>query len=409
MPNILAISRHFPPLSSAGASIRLVKLIKNLSTHGWKFTVLTQDPDQPVVAEDYLSDFLLEEIPSNTVVVRTRAPNIRFWLLPETSLWWGLRVMFQGLRLIRREQVDLIYAVAPVYTNAFIGAILRWLTGKPFFLDIKDDWIDSPRFLEKPVWRQYAERFLERLIIASATGVFLVTEPSYLHYKNRYHGKGHRGKFHYIPNGCDLDEYLPLRTRDAVRENHKFRIVSAAWGYKKEYRDIEPFLRAMSIFSGSISSSSSEIEVILLGNSLSNEYATMIEQLNLGQIIHETKAVKRKELVEWLWKADLFLLVQPFGNTTAISGTLYEYWATGKAPILLISEIGAASQLVDKYGLGWSFPFHEIDNIAQCIAEIYKAKINGTPTTISLEGIDNFDRKELAIRVADVFSCVLKG
>lgn len=110
--------------------------------------------------------------------------------------------------------------------------------------------------------------------------------------------------------------------------------------------------------------------------------------------IKEIGPVARKELVEWLWSSKL-LLVQPVGNTTAISGTLYEYWAVQKAPILLIAEEGASSRFVDENHLGKSFRFDEIMGIASYVEKIYQSYKNKQPQTITNKGIEAFDQPKL--------------
>lgn len=437
MPTALVISRYFPPLSSAGASIRLVKFIKYIASQDWKLIIITQDPDRTVVPEDRLSAFLEEEIPPETIIVRVPAPfsgntssselenkafqphtrrsgistflsgyigRIVTRLFPGLSLWWGIRVFLLALRNMKAWGVDLIYAVAPTFTNALIGTMLRWFTGKPFVFDMKDDWVGSPAFQQRPAWRRAIERMLEAVIIKSAAQVVLATERSYRLYKERYLANLDQKKFHFIPNGCDLAEFMPLRNRTEPPASDKFLILSAAWGYQKDYRDITPFFLGLGLFFRNNPSAQYDVDVVFLGNNLSPEYAELIKEVGLPMdCIKEIGPVARKELVEWLWSSNLFFLVQPVGNTTAISGTLYEYWAVQKAPILLIAEEGASSRLVDENHLGKSFRFDEIIGIASYVEKIYQSHKNKQSQSITNKGIEAFDRKTLALQMADIW------
>jgi glycosyltransferase involved in cell wall biosynthesis len=432
VPIVLVISRQFPPISSAGASIRLVKFIKYIASRNWKFVILTQAPDHSVVPENHLSAFLENELPPNTTVVRIPTPfsdsktsnpagqpstrtlnNSTFsqssisklitLLRAKLSFLWGGGVFFHALRKVKSWNMDLIYAVAPTFTNAVIGALLQWFTGKPFILDLKDDWVGSPDFQKKTAWRRVIENKLEAVIIKTAAQVVLATEHSYNLYKKRYAASCDSKKFHFIPNGCDIAEYLPLRNRQDTLNTDKFLILSAAWGYQKDYRDITPFFLGLHRFFQNNPLARQQVEVVFLGNSLSREFDKLIAKLALRPIIKELGSVARIELVEWLWKANLFFLVQPVGNTTAISGTLYEYWAVGKAPILLIAEAGASSNLVTGHHLGQSFHFSDIESISDYIQEIYKSHQNKQPVEISFNGIEVFDRKTLAYQMADIW------
>jgi len=419
LANALIVSIYFPPLGTAGGSIRLVKFIKYLSIWDWKFVVFTQDMRQTVVPEQILSSFLLDELPKDIVIKRVGAPlsvnqsnsskgaGIFRKILGDSSLAWGLRVFWKGLVEMRKSRIDLVFGVTPPFTGALIGMLLSWVAHKPFVLDLKDDWVGSPTFKRKSILRQKSEMVLESLIVRSASAVITVTPLSHRLYMERYAHLDQPEKFHLIPNGCDLDEYDDLGHRERRLASHRFLILSAAWGFRKDYRDITPFLLGLDVFFKRNADAREKVEVVLLGDSLSAEYHELLIDLNLDKVIQRAGAVKRNKLIEWLWKADLFLLVQPVHNTTAISGTLYEYWAVGKAPVLLISEQGASSALVEENSIGKHFYFDQIAQIAEYIEEIFDAYQSGQPIWIEREGITNFDRKALAGRMADIWQKAL--
>jgi len=274
-------------------------------------------------------------------------------------------------------------------------------------LDLKDDWVDAPNFLQKSRVRQSIEKSLEAIMIRRASAVITVTRASHNLYTERYAHLGTPGKFHLIPNGCDLDEYQTLKHRERKINSSRFLILSAAWGYRKDYRDISPFLSALGLFFSRHPEAKSNMDVVLLGDSLSTEYEESLSELALNETIQVVDTVRRNDLVEWLWKADLFLLIQPIDNTTAISGTLYEYWATGKAPILLISEVGASSALIDDNQLGRQFHYEQIDEIANYIEQLFVAYRNGQPVWIERNGIRNYDRKFLAEKMNGIWRNLL--
>lgn len=418
MPTVLIVSRYFPPLSSAGGSIRLVKFIKYLSTSGWNFVVFTQDINQTVVFEQTLSGFLFEELPKDVLIRRIAAPfspnglapailtRILRKILGESSLAWGARVFWNGWNYLRSTKVDLIFSVTPPFTNALVAMLLGWFGRIPHVLDLKDDWVGSPSFLQKRAIQQALEKVLEASIVRHAKAVVTVTPESFYLYNKRYAHLGAPEKIHLIPNGCDLEEYQALQHRERTIISRRFLILSAAWGFRKDYRDIRPFLFGLHRFFGRCPEAQDKIDVVLLGDSLSSEYAELLTELKIDRVIQSMGAVKRGKLIEWLWKADLFLLVQPVGNTTAVSGTLYEYWTTGKAPILLISEKGASSTLVEDNKLGQHFSFDEIDGISLYIEKIYDAYQSGRPHWIERNGVENYDRKLLAGRMESIWKRV---
>lgn len=412
MKTALIVSSYFPPFHSAGGSIRLVKFIKHMSAWWWKFAVYTRDRPGDVASNETLSSFLLDELPEGIVIKRIGDPfslPAARRVLSGSSLGWGLNVVRRGIADLKTQDVDLVFGVTPPFSNALAAMLLAWFGRKPFVLDLKDDWVGSPIFLQKNILRQKTEKLLESLIVRNSSAVITVTPQSFQLYEHRYQYLRTPEKFHLIPNGCDLPEYERLATRTREINSERFLILSAAWGFRKDYRDITPFLLALDMFLKRRPDARKKINIRLLGDSLSAEYDKLISRLGLHEIIKSVGAVKREELVEWLWKADLFLLVQPVDNKTAISGTLYEYWATGKAPVLLIAEEGASSTLVEENHIGRQFHFDQISQIADYIEWIFNAYGRGQPVWIDRAGVQNFDRRSLAKRMDEIWRNVVEA
>ena len=411
VPIALVVSRYFPPLSSAGASIRLIKFMKYAAGHGWTFAVLTQDPTRPVIPEKRLSEFLLDEVPAGTVISRVGNPiwrrrGGRPWT-GRTSLPWGLAVAWRGWRQYRRQHPDLIFVNSPPFTNVAIGLFLAGRFGVPLVLDMKDDWVGSPAFRNKGRLRQALERWVEGQTMRRAAAVIVVTGASYEDCQQRYPRLAEQQKFFCIPNGEDLAEYRSLAARQRQAAGPRFRLLSAAAGYRPDYRDLTPLLQALERWLQRYPAARDEIEVEFLGEEPADSYKAWLARLLPAAAVHYRGALDRSALVEQLWQADLFFLVQPQGNYTAISGTLYEYWATGKAPVLLFAEAGASSELVRSQGLGEHFQFDQVDAASHYIERLVQAHHNAQPVWIDRAGSEAFDRRALTEQLLSIWSAVL--
>jgi glycosyltransferase involved in cell wall biosynthesis len=398
-------------MGSAGASIRLIKFMKYASLEGWRFIVFTEDISRPVIIQERASEFLLDEVPPDTEIIRVPNPifgengghPIARFIFKDSSLPWGINVIWTCLKRIRKERIDLIFANAPPFTNPFIGTILRFWYRLPYIFDMKDDWVDTPTFEAKSKLRQMIEVILEGIIICSARFVVLVTQASLNMYKERYQKVTASGKFHFISNGCDLEEYQVLKDRERRITSKKFTMLSAVSGYRKGYRDLTPLLHGLRMFFDKFPDAKERFTFAFLGNEPSIEFKEMIEKMGMGDLVEYCEPVGRQELVERLWGADLLIVVNLFGLSTAVSGTLYEYWATGKAPILLISEDGAASKILRDNHLGMHALFGEIEEIAEYIEKIYLAYSSGSPMWINREGVEKYSRKYLTQKMLNLW------
>lgn len=417
MPVVLVISRYFPPLSSAGASIRLVKLLKFASEQGWSFIVLTQDPDRPVIPEKRLSEFLLGEIPRGTELIRIGNPFygqgvvacLGRKMVGNSSLPWGFSVTLQGWKRLRQSKPDLIFVNTPPFTNVAVGMTFAALFSVPLVVDMKDDWVGSSAYLKKGQLRRAIESRIEQRMMRKASAIITTTRSSYEACVKRYSPLELAEKIFYIPNGIDLEEYRVLWERKRKKESERFRLVSAAADYRPDYRDLTPLLHALELFFERSPQARDSLEIEFLGEDPDSSYKNRLKRLLPSPALLYSGALDRQALVEHLWQAGLFFLIQPRGNSTSISGTLYEYWATGKAPVLLFAETGASSNLVVSNQLGEHFHFNQAEEASHYIERMVQAFHNGQPVWIERSGVEGYDRRKMAQQMLSIWSDVLNN
>ena len=395
----------------------MVKLMKYAARDGWLFSVLTQDVDRPVIPEKRLSDFLLTEIPAETPIFRVGNPffgdtiigRLGHIIFGNSSLPWGMMVAWRGWKKLHQSKPDLIFVNSPPFTNVTVGMILSRLFNVPFILDMKDDWVSSPDFLKKGRLRRAIESFVEKKVFYQASAVITVTRFSYEAYLQKYSPLGLANKIFFIPNGEDLEEYSLLKTRERKPEYKKFRLLSAAAGYRPSYRELTPFLQAVELFLDRCPDARNQIEIEFVGEEPNDLYKSWVEKLLPKSAVHYSGVLDRQSLIDCMWRGDLFFLVQPKENFTAISGTLYEYWATGKAPVLLFAETGASSSLVVDNQLGEHFQFNQIEEASSYIERLYQAFCDHRPVWIERSGVEEYDRKKMVQKMLLIWSNVMKN
>lgn len=417
MPEVLVISRYFPPLSSAGASIRLVKLMKYASEKGWSFIVLTQDPERPVIREKRLSDFLLAEVPAKTDILLIGNPFFGEGIIARlgrnmagnSSLPWGFSVVWQGWKKLHKSKPEIIFVNTPPFTNVMAGLILAALFSIPLVVDIKDDWVDSPAYWKKGALRRRFENWVEHQVMRKVCAAITVTRSSFDTWKRRYPLPALTSKIFYIPNGGDLDEYRILWNRKRKSESDRFLVLTAAAGYRPDYRDLSFFLEALEQFFVRVPRARKLVEIEFVGEEPDDRYKTWFKRSLPEKSVRYSGILNRRSLVEHLWKADLFFLVQPQRNFTAISATLYEYWAVGKAPALLFSEKGASSSLVVDNHLGAHFQFDQVEEASRYIERVYQAFCEHQPIWIERAGVEMYDRRKLAQQMLTIWEDAITG
>jgi glycosyltransferase involved in cell wall biosynthesis len=443
MKKVLVVVRVFPPFQSVGHSIRVVKFIKYLPALGWLPSVLTIDD-----REEYESDrrqgseTLLADIPPEVRIHRTAAgePSWRYLekerrfgqrnqltrviaklfggtrrrafqylLQPDRSLLWLPFALARGRRIVKSEGIDVIFATCPPHSATLIGAFLKLLTGKRLILDFRDDWIDTPAYHATPALGRMINRMLERMVVKSADKVILVTEWSRKAFLKRY-PKQPNDKFVLLPNGCDLEEFAVLHSTTGTPPNSRFTMLHAGTltDAKHFARSSAPLFQALHSILKREPRLVEDLNLAFTGFLPANQ-RSLVGQLGLSGIVTELGFLPRAEFLRLMHESDLLVVINYGGFATLIPGKLYEYWAVGGPPILLLSCPGAAASLVEHYSLGVTVEPSDVVGIEDTILRGYRQKKSGLPIRIKTAGIERYDRKALTAQLAQILSGVVNS
>ena len=441
MKKVLMIARVFPPFNPVGHSIRVVKFIKYLPALGWMPVVLTiNDQKEYVYAHKVGSETLLLEIHPQVKIYRTAAgePSMKFlekekefgqrnWLaamivkvlggarrwvdrnlfLPDREVVWLPFALRRGLQIVRSEGIDVIFVTCPPHSATLVGACLKRLTGKPLILDFRDDWIDTPWYHSRPTIIRMIERRLESWAIKTADKVILVTEWSKNAFLERYPTQPSY-KFVFISNGCYLGEFAVLNSITAVPLNSRFTILHAgslndskSWGRSplRLFQAVRHILQQQPEMA-------EKLNLVFAGN-LPEGNRRLADEMGLSGLIKCLGHLPHDEVLRLIKSADLLLAINYEGWSTLIPGKIYEYWAVGGPPILLLSCRGAAQELIEQRGLGIAVPPEDVPAIERTILTVYSRREMGSPMKINTFGIEEYDRKVLSKRLAQTLSGVV--
>ena len=440
MKKVLMIARAFPPFLPVGYSIRVIKFIKYLPALGWSPVVLSVDDKKEYETLPKLgSDKLLLEILPTVAIHRTQTgePSLdylkkemdfgrknfltnaivkvfggaRRWVyrnlfLPDSMLTWLPFAVGRGMRVVKNEGIDVIFATCPPHSTALIGAVLKQLTGKPLVLDFRDDWIDTPWYLAKPALSRLIEKMLERWAVNKADKVILVTEWSRKAFQGRYPVQP-REKFILISNGCDLGDLEALKSIMPVHRAAKFTVVhagslnvSSVWGRNPAglFQAIQKILQENPQLKESL--------VFKFAGGLPEEFRKLADEMGLSDVIQGLGYLPHDEVLRLIKSADLLLAMNYEGWSTLIPGKIYEYWAVGGPPIMLLSCPGAAADFVKLHNLGYAVDPFDVDGIHQIILTVYRQSKTSSPIRITSNGVEAFDRKALTNKLAQILSMI---
>jgi len=438
MKKILIVSYYFPPYGG-GASIRIHNFVKYLPKFGFLPIVLTLKEEY--YEKTYFICELLSEYSKEVKIIRTdsfepkggelkdkiyglkkKALGDRLFLslmkntvnkvlIPDRTILWTPYALLKRGEIFRNDGVDLIFSTSPPFSSNIIAYLLHRLTGKPFILDYRDDWVGN-KFYEKSGEHLCSslEKRLEYMLIRSAAKVITSTCESIDLFKDKY-PKIDNNKYQCISNGYDPEYFKKVYSGNSFKKNSQDhpKINFAYTGSLTIKRNPCFFLRAVKELLKENPSLRGRIRVSFIGFA-HHKHKELIETLGLDNIVSFQENVSPKEVGKFLREeSDVCLLFQreSEGGRTAIPGKLYEYLASEK-PILCMDDNGATTRFLTRIGSELNADYKDIRKIKQLIKTAVRNYQELKRSYVwDRELLRKFDREKQTEKLTQIFNEIL--
>lgn len=438
MRNVLVIVQDFPPYGG-GPVIRTHKFVKYLPENGWRPIVLTLDPRYYL--DTGAGHDLLAELRPEVVIHRTRALRLshasrerlkargakgtqltssgprggvtgrlvqwKRWLYRtlltqgDEAYGWLIPALHGAHHLLYEHPIDLIYTTSPPHPVHLIGAMLAWQRGLPWVTDFRDGWTSMPFFRAGWVLRRWLDQQLERYVLSHADRIIVTTSAVGEEFR-ALHGTP-LDRFQIIPNGFDSADFsVPAEPA----HHERFRIVYTgvlSWDRTPRY-----FFEALARWQVEEPGLASCIEVVLAGH-LFAENQAMIDEMGLNDLVSYRGMLPHMEAVHLMRSADLLLLIviAEDQGTALIPGKSYEYIASGRPVLAMVSE-SVVADLIRESCAGFVVDPHDVDAILDHFRRAYAAWEAGMPWQgAAIESAHRYDRRTLAASLAKLFDAIV--
>jgi glycosyltransferase involved in cell wall biosynthesis len=358
---LLLVTLYFPPAGGGGVQ-RPLKFASHLPALGIETHVLA--PDVPGVAHRdselalptqawvhrvrYVGprgDRPAERLHGKQGLARvgTQASLLgRRLLVPDENVPWSTAALPAALRIVRREQIDVVLTTSPPGSLHLLGAAVQKATGVTWVADLRDSLTAHPhrRGDESRLARlkETAAGGVARIVAARADAIVAAAEAI----AEETRALRPKGRVVTIANGCDFDDFAGLEHHPSER----LRITHAGSFFGR--RDPKPFLRALA------ESGLEDVVVRFVGDfrAQDREFA---ESLGLGDRIELPGYVTRRHSLELQRDSEALLLLIPEASGRGrgiLSGKVFEYLAAERPILAAVPPDGAAAQLVRDTGAG---------------------------------------------------------
>lgn len=408
MKKALLIAYHFPPLGGGGV-FRTLKFTKYLPEFGYQPYVLTVK--NPMYREKDTT--LIKEIPVEAGIHRTfsfehrilRVPrllniNLKWFYMPDQNIGWLPFGAFTGAKLVKKENIDVIYATSPIWTSLLIGLLIKEKTKKPLLIDFRDPWTDNP-FIKYPTKFQLSlERKMEKTVLTQADYVTVATDLMKTNLIRKY--PFIKSKIETITNGFDPDDFKNLKIH---KKTGKFTItyVGSIYGLLTA----KPFLIALKELMEERKGFKEKVEVIFAGN-CGKETPQLVREFRLEENVRFVGYVPHRKSLEFMVNAQALLLlitIEGLEGERILTGKLFEYLASRKPIIALVPENGLAANVIKSLNAGTVISPRDIQRIKKAITSYFDQWTEGTlsATTNDMRNVTLYNRKVLTGKLAQIF------
>ena len=430
MKKVLIISYYFPPVGGAGVQ-RVLKFVKYLPQVGWEPIVLTVKNIQYPVYDPSL----LEEIPKETKIFRSgsfdplriiyllRKPfrksknysnnfkktssfNSRvskFIFIPDNKIGWLLFAVIKGLRVAKKNKIDLIFSTSPPPTAHLVGLLLKKFLKVPVLVDFRDSWETSLEEKSPTVFHRWLQKQIEKKILNNAESVIAVNEQIQTILQNKH------PKFlstSVITNGYDEDDFASFNEE----KTEYFTVVYL--GTFNRINDPTPFFQALSELSQEITEFKNQVKFVQIGMNLDFNIQEIIQKYNLKNIVELKGYLTHKESLRELATASIMLLVTTDlpGAEVLTTGKIFEYFRAGKPILGILPPSGVAASLIKETKAGVIVSPKNISGIKQILKDYFRKWANGElKVELDQEKLRQFERKYLTGKLADLFNRVAQN
>jgi glycosyltransferase involved in cell wall biosynthesis len=435
MKKVLCIAHDFPPRRTSGV-YRITGMTKYLGQFGWRPTVLTIEQRE----DDFCDSTLLQRVPANIEIVRTKYIRMGAWedpvasglrkfgglqsspdgrqqpvgdrlirslgslvrstlYFPDDTVGWIPFGLAKAIHLHRKHRFDVVYCTSPPRTALVIGLFLKLLLRVPFVAESRDPWNPPGR----PI-RDWFEHWLQHFIFDRCDRLVLHSEGYAREVINVFAVP--QDKIAVISNGYDETDF-------ASDNLPGIRPFSSGYVNMSHFGTIYPgrvgkFFSAVKDFLKQFPEERGRLRVNIVGH-LDEQVRRYAQSDELKDVIVAHKFMGHAQALEAMRSSDCLIIFwgDPYYSQRTVAGKLYEYLRVGR-PILAVDCGGETTQIIRDGNAGWAVAPNDSEGIKHVLQTLLGLTSEQRPLPCATpEYAAQFRYDRLAAKLASVFDSVL--
>ncbi len=444
MHKALFIAHQFPPIASSG-SFRPAKFVKYLPQFNWQPYVITTQKISSLGFDQTLTDDLPDGIAIRRISTPLPKPRdrmtswlakyspvlkqeisktfdkewqplsrieqglrflIKFALFPltliqyppiDSVIYWSMKIISPAFRLIKSEDIEVIFTTSAPWSSLISGLILKKMTGRPWVADMRDPWTTEELRYKTESWRLVIDKYFERLCLRNTDVVIGVT-PQWLNDLQRLAGEESAiGKYELITNGYDesdfADHSLPsLNSETEIMISHVGSMFQGG---------LEPLLLSLTNLNGKLLD---RIRFDLIGYVHPHDLDSLAQSSVKSSFNLQSKRVTHFQSLQIMRESHVLLLTLPFEY---YPGKIFEYMRVGR-PVLALVQHGPVAKLIEQARIGCVMYWENTDGLSKVVEQIgfdYEGFVHEYYQP-NWDFIHQFERQVLTQRLGSIFDRV---
>ncbi|HAC88297.1 MAG TPA: hypothetical protein DCF95_10165 [Gammaproteobacteria bacterium] len=279
---------------------------------------------------------------------------------PDQAGPWIIPAFIAGRRIVRRRNLDAIFATGSPWSGLVTGYLISKTTGKPLIADFRDPWMNNPFHQSKGKLLDFLSARLERKVVQQAIAVSLNTEPLREEFLERY---PHLcpDKFFVMPNGFDQADFADIEPEERQKDDTTLLLCHA--GFLYGVRDPAVLLEAIRAANIDLNAYGKQVVFRQIGSVQLNYdiKERFCDLLETGALVLEAPK-PYQQCLSALASADAVVNIQP-ATQSQIPSKLYDYLGINRPIINITASDGALGKLVRTKNLGALADFDEIEKL----------------------------------------------
>ena len=388
---VLLVTMYWPPAGGGGVQ-RPLKTATHLPSFGIETHVLAPDDPKWVHRDDELkppTQAWVHRIPYHGPEGRIPSEDLyklegldrvkyqagmlyRRALIPDKAVTWVPNAIPAAIRIVRRENIDVLITTSPPNSLNMIGAAVKRATGVKWLADLRDPLVadaDNPVERLPARMKENVQKLVARLVASQADAI--VTAWGGI--ADEIRAFEPRADVTVITNGADYDDFEGLEYTPSDR----FRITHTGSFFGK--RNPRPFLSALR------DSGLQDVTARFVGELLTRD-REWVEEQGLGDRVELLPFGSRHRSLAYQRDSEALLLLLPEAGergAPVIPGKIFEYLAAERPILAAIPPQGATANLIREAGAGIVVPPDDEDAIREALvgleARWRAGRLDGTP------------------------------